>query len=325
LDDVPSSAGEAALTGVFLAAVIIGIPALTFAVWPLFSSRGPGPTILALPLDARQQLLERKRAVLRALHELEFEHQAGHISAADYADVRARYETEAASILTELDSLGPSATDAPSLEEPRAATVARRWRHPVGVVVGAVALVGFGVALGVGVVRYTAPDPTVGAGMVASPPLASAANPGGRAPAPMGGGAQAPGGRAVTPQMMQGMLQAARTSLFEGRYDEAISAYQAVLKRDPENVDALAHFGLIVGMGGHLDQAVQTIDRALARDPNYPPALLYRGQILYEAKKDTAGAVQAWEKLLTVLPPGEDRERVTRMIADAKSGKLPRP
>src|SRR5262249_39179589 len=102
-------------------------------------------------------------------------------------------------------------------------------------------------------------------------------------------------------------------------------AYQAVLKRDPENVDALTHFGLIVGMGGHLDQGLQTIDRALARDPNFAPALLYRGQILYEGKKDTAGALQSWQKLVAILPPGEDRERVTKMIADAQAGKMLRP
>jgi tetratricopeptide (TPR) repeat protein len=74
--------------------------------------------------------------------------------------------------------------------------------------------------------------------------------------------------------MLQGMLQAARASLFAGRYSEAIAAYQAVLKRDPKNVDAMTHLGLIVGVGGHADQALETLDRALALDPNYPPALL---------------------------------------------------
>src|SRR5256886_13264130 len=70
------------------------------------------------------------------------------------------------------------------------------------------------------------------------------------------------------------MLQAARASLFEGRYGEAIAAYQAVLKRDPKNVDALTHLGLIVAIGGHADTALETLDRALAIDPTYPPALL---------------------------------------------------
>src|SRR2546430_15265794 len=70
----------------------------------------------------------------------------------------------------------------------------------------------------------------------------------------------------------------------------------AVLKRDPKNVDALTHLGLIVAIGGHADTALETLERALAIDPEYPPALLYRGQVLYESKNDTAGAISSWEK-----------------------------
>ena len=246
------------MTVVFVVAIIIGVPALTFALWPLVSPRRAGPGVLALPHDVGEQGLERKVA-------------------------RAR----------------------------------RWWRRPIGVATGAVTLVAFGVVSGVGVARYTTRD-TRAALAVAAKPDGPTTGAGREQP-------QAEGGRAVTPQMLQGMLQAARISLFAGRYDEAITAYQAVLRRDPENVDALAHFGLIVGMGGDVDQALQVIDRVLARDPNYPPALLYRGQILYEAKKDTVGAVQAWTRLVTLLPPGEDRERVTKMIADAKAGTMPRP
>jgi len=121
--------------------------------------------------------------------------------------------------------------------------------------------------------------------------------------------------------MMAGMLQAARSALLAGRYGEAISAYQAILKRDPRNVDALTHLGLIVAIGGHADSALETFDRALAIDPDYAPALLYRGQVLYEAKRDTAGAIKAWERFLRVAPPGEDRERVQRLIAEARARK----
>jgi cytochrome c-type biogenesis protein CcmH/NrfG len=118
--------------------------------------------------------------------------------------------------------------------------------------------------------------------------------------------------------MLQGMLQAARASLFEGRYAEAIAAYQAVLKRDPRNVDAMTHLGLIVAMGGHADQALETLDRALAIDPDFPPALLYKGQILLESKRDPQAAVAAWEKFVAVVPPGEDRDRVAKMIREVK-------
>jgi tetratricopeptide (TPR) repeat protein len=300
--------------GIAVVLVIIGLPALAFVLWPLRARGGASAALLPLPPDAREQLDESKRAALRALRELEFEHASGHVGDADYADLRARYESEAAAILSELDRLGP----APPAEAPTPAVPAptRRtgWRHPAAVTVGAVALVTFGVVLGVGIVRFTEPESSMaGAAGTRGPMMEepSAAN------APRG---------PVTPAMLQGMLGAARQSLYAGRYNEAMRAYQAVLKRDPNNVDALTHLGLMAGIaaqGQHgpemVERALDLFDRALKIDPDYPPALLYRGQVLYEVRKDVPGAIRSWEKFVAVSPPGEDRERVVKMIADARA------
>jgi len=137
------------------------------------------------------------------------------------------------------------------------------------------------------------------------------------------GPAAASAPRTVTPEVLQGMLGAARASLAEGRYSEAIAAYQAVLKRDPKNVDALTHLGLIVAIGGHADSALETFAKALEIDPRYPPALLYRGQVLFESKQDVAGAVRSWEAFVAVVPPGPERERVAKLIADARARGAP--
>jgi tetratricopeptide (TPR) repeat protein len=67
-----------------------------------------------------------------------------------------------------------------------------------------------------------------------------------------------------------------------------------------------------------VSRALDLFDRALALDPNYPPALLYRGQVLYEVRKDVPGAIKSWEKFVAVTPPGEDRDRVAKMLADAR-------
>jgi hypothetical protein len=301
--------------------VAIGVPALVFAIWPLLRRRGGAGTLLPLPADPREQLAEDRRAALRTLRELEFEHAAGHVSDEDYADLRTRYEAETATILAELDRLGPIAA-APAPAPRTEAAAARRggWRHPAAIGVAAVALVTFGVALGVGIVRYTEPDPNAGAPMAGSRPLAGMDAP---------SAANAPRGP-VTPAMLQGMLQAARSSLFAGRYSEAMAAYQAVLKRDANNVDAMTHMGLIAAIaaqGEHgpemVNRALDLFDRALALDPNYPPALLYRGQVLYEVKKDSAGAIASWEKFIAVTPPGEDRDRVAKMLADARAQSTP--
>ena len=304
------------MTGVLVMVLVIGIPALAFALWPLWSRRGP--TILPLPPDPREQLLEQKRQAVHSLRELAFEHESGHISDDDYADLRARYEGETAAVLTELDRLGPAPAEPPRIVF---ATRGSAWRHPLAIGTAAAALLVFGIGIGAGIVRYTTPEPPSATPMPGSRPFAPIEG----APPPAAGGPPSAGGapRTVTPEMLQGMLQAARSSLFEGRYGEAIAAYQAILKRDPKNVDAMTHRALIVAIGGHADAALETLDKALSVDPNYPPALLYRGQVLYESKQDTAGAVKAWEKFLALTPPGEDRDRVTRMITEAKAAPAP--
>lgn len=301
---------------VLLAAAAIGVPALLFTLWPLVRRRDAPLPILPLPPDAREQLLERKTAALRALRELDFEHGAGHVSDADHAQLRARYEAETAGILTELDRLGPGPVSGPGPARPTAARPGRGW-HPAVLAGGAVALVVFGVGLGVGIVRYTEPDPMAGAPATGSRPLATLSPaPGGDSATPAG---DAAGPRALSSEMLQGMLQAARSSLFEGRYQEAITAYRAVLNRQPDNVDAMTHLALIVAIGGHADAALETFERALAIDPDYPPALLYRGQVLLEAKHDAAGAIRSWEKFVAVVPAGEERDRVSRLIAETKA------
>jgi tetratricopeptide (TPR) repeat protein len=309
---------------VLTTAAIIAIPAAVFVAWPFLRHRG-APVLLPLPPDPREPLLERRSAALRALRELDFEHDAGHVSDDDYAELRARYEMETAAVLSELDRL----ETAPAPRSPRAARAAAAeapvrsaaWRHPMALGASAVALVVFGVVLGIGIVRYSEPDRTTGP-MPGSRPLASTDTPA----APTG-----EGGRALDPGMLQGMLQAARQSLFAGRPQEASTAYQAILRRDPKNVDALTHLGLLMVMSADgaeraqlVDHGIQLFDRALAIDPNYPPALFYRGQVLYEVKRDAAGAIASWEKFVSVAPPGEDRDRVTQLIAQAKTAGPPK-
>ena len=126
-------------------------------------------------------------------------------------------------------------------------------------------------------------------------------------------------GKAIPPEMLAGMLRAARQSLSEGRYQEAIAAYQAVLKRDADNVDAMTHLGLIVAIGGHADTALETWDKALRLDPDYAPAYLYRGELLYEVKRDYPGAIQSWTRFLALVPSGEDHDRVQELIRQAKA------
>jgi cytochrome c-type biogenesis protein CcmH/NrfG len=301
----------------------IGLPALAIVLWPLVRGGAGGTTARsAAPPDRRLELAEEKASTYRALKELAFDHEAGSLSDDDFRALRDRYEGRAADLLTKLDALG-GVLASPASE--RATPGPRPWtRRPAAIAAGGVALLGLGIALGVGVSRYSAPDDAiVGAG--ASMPGPALPDPGPLLPGAPGTEAASTGGAAkpIPPEIMARMLEAARESLNAGRYSEAIAAYQAVLKRDSKNVDAMTHLGLIVAMGGHADAALETFDKALKIDPKYAPALLYKGQVLYEVKQDYAGAIKTWERYVALTPPGEDRRRVAVLIEEART-KAPR-
>ena len=300
---------------------VVALPALAIALWPLLSRQATEEATVVperADHDRRLELDEEKTALYRALRELEFDHEAGHLSDPDYQSLRERYETRAAALITELDALGgpierePEPGPAPAAALPASPRVP--WtRQPVALAAGAVVLLIFGVVIGVNAGRYTERDQSF------TPPGSRIPVPG-PPPSPVGPPmARLEPGKPIPPEMLAGMLQAARQSLFDGRYSEAIAAYQAVLKRDAKNVDAMTHLGLIVAFGGHADTALETFSKALDIDPKYAPAYLYRGQVLYEQKHDYAGAVQSWEQFMSLVPKGEDRDRVAALVEEAKS------
>ncbi len=292
--------------------LVIALPALALILWPLLRKGSSPAGLLPLSPDRRDELNEEKTAIYRALKELEFDYHAGHLSQDDYAELRSRYEGRAAHILKELDSLPPRpATAEPKEKKREAAASGRAWtRSPVTLVVGAVALVVFGLTLGLGVARYTEPDRTT-------------VPPGSRLPvpteAPLPPAPAMDPSKPIPPEMLRGMLQAAHQALDAGSYQQAIAAYQAVLKRDPKNVEAITHLGVILSIAGHDDNALEAFDKAIALNPAYAHAYWDKARILYEVKQDMRGAIQAWEKFVALIPSGEDRDHALRMIEEAKS------
>ena len=301
------------------------IPTMGIVLWPLFGKRREPEDPARSADDRRLELTEQKATQYRALKELTFDYEAGHLSEDDYQTLRARYEAHAGEILTALDALGPAKTvtkPARTLAATAPAAARQGWtRHPLALAGGALAILLFGVVIGAGVIRFAEPEPAAmppGTGLgVPLPPDTGAV----RMPPTPGVGPQASTAtpRPLPPEVLAGMLQAARQSLMAGRYQEAIAAYQAVLKRDPRNVDAMTHLGFVVAIGGHADAALQSFDRVLTIDPRYAPAYLYRGQVLYEMKQDVPGAINAWERFLALVPGGQDHDQVAAMIKEARA------
>ena len=73
--------------------------------------------------------------------------------------------------------------------------------------------------------------------------------------------------------------------------------------------------GMILVQAGHADGAMMAFDRALAQAPSYPMALWGKGMILYREKKDYDGARVVLQQLLQLIPPGEDRAEIEKIVA----------
>jgi tetratricopeptide (TPR) repeat protein len=293
---------------VALLTLALVVPALAFAVWPVLVRRGGRPGLApALADDERAGLENEKLIALRTLRELELDRMAGHVDDEDYRDLRSRYEGDAVRVLRQLDALGPPVSPAPA--RPSTETPFTPWtRQPAVLGVTGAGLLVFGVVLGLLVSRYSTP----------APPEPGMAPPGPAAPSAMAPGA--PGGppRPLSKEMLEGMLQAAHASLDAGRYQEAIAAYTAILKRDPRNVDAITHLGVILALAGHFPEALEAFDRALAIDPNYAHALWDKAGV-QEARQDHAGAVATLERFVRVAPPGPDRDRAQERLREARA------
>jgi cytochrome c-type biogenesis protein CcmH len=259
--------------------------------------------------DLKRQL----EAAYAAIQELDEDLAAGRLSAADHAELRKKSERQAAALLTRLrqaerqarEPKRPAATPGPTLGE--------RLRGPVGLTVGAVALVVIGVVIGALLARSTTDQPP--------------------APVRVGEGALGAGARPAPSARLEALrreaederapveriLAFAHAALDEGQTPAAIAAYKRVLAREPRNVEAITHMGLILYQGNHVDQALARLDEALAIDPRYAHAHWDRAQILFHARQDYAGAARSLEAFLAIVPTGQDADRARAMLAEARA------
>jgi tetratricopeptide (TPR) repeat protein len=288
----------------------LALPAVAFALWPRLAGRDrSADPVAALADDEERTGLENEKLIaLRALRELELDRAAGHVTEDDYRDLRARYEAEAVGVLRQLDALGPVVPPPRAVRPPAPGGAAPWTRQPVALGAMGAGLLVFGVILGVLVSRYSIPAPPE--------PVMTSAGPG--APSVV---APVPGGgppRPLSKEMLQGMLQAAHASLDAGRYQEAIAAYTAILRRDPRNVEAITHLGVILAIAGHHADALEAFDKALAIDPSYAHALWDKAGV-QEAQENHAGAIATLERFVRVVPAGPDRDRAHERLRNAKA------
>ena len=244
----------------------------------------------------RAQLLRGRGHVRDELNELEFDFQSGKLSAADYTQLRQEIESKGVRVLQQLSVLpaAPKVKPQDLKAKPRQDTIApsrfKRWQ----LIGGGVFLLLFGLTLGVMLTQSIRPrqgegDTMTGDFMTGTTPLGGAA-----------GAAMAEGKQAFQRQ----------------EFPKAIEAFKKVLAADPAHPEAHSYMGFILMQAGHGDGALMAFDKALARAPALPMALWGKGMVLYQDKKDFAGARAIFERLLAMVPPGEERNEITKVLAE---------
>ena len=97
-------------------------------------------------------------------------------------------------------------------------------------------------------------------------------------------------------------LTAQGTALMgQGRYTEAVAAFNAALGQNPANVEARVGKGTALFSAGQSSEALLSLDIATSQDPSYLPAWLERGKVLL-ATGNPGEAGQSYDQALRVSP-----------------------
>jgi cytochrome c-type biogenesis protein CcmH/NrfG len=120
------------------------------------------------------------------------------------------------------------------------------------------------------------------------------------------------------PRNVQANTQLGNLLFDAGRYAEAVGPYRQAFEGDSRNVNLSTDLGTALWYSGQPDEAIAQFDKSLALDPTHPQTLFNLGIVKRDGKKDLAGAVQAWEKLLAANPNYVDRAKVQQLLDQAR-------
>ncbi len=131
------------------------------------------------------------------------------------------------------------------------------------------------------------------------------------------------------PNNAEGWAMLARSYANLGKTDEAVSAFAKAVALMPNDASLLADYAdsLAVKQGRNLEgEPTRLIARALAIDSDDPKALSLSGTVAFD-RKDYAGAVKQWERILSKTPEHPFAPQLHESISEARrlGGLAPTP
>jgi len=103
------------------------------------------------------------------------------------------------------------------------------------------------------------------------------------------------------------------------QYPTAIEYYEHSLKLEPTDTSVRTDLGTAYWYKGDPDTAIAQFNKVLALAPTKADTLFNLGIVKWQGKKDSQGAIAAWQKLLDTNPGYANKEKVVQLIAQAQS------
>jgi tetratricopeptide (TPR) repeat protein len=112
-------------------------------------------------------------------------------------------------------------------------------------------------------------------------------------------------------------LAQARRLMTSGQAFSALKIFDAVLRKQPTNAEALAYRGWLLKVAGLTDQALTSLNQAVTADPTYPDARVFRGLLLYQDKHDPVAALADLRAFFAANPKGDLVPMVRQVLDEA--------
>lgn len=105
------------------------------------------------------------------------------------------------------------------------------------------------------------------------------------------------------------------------QYDKAIKAYTKSLELNPNDANVWTDLGVMYRRSKQPQKAVEAFSKAIAADPAHETSRFNKGIVLLYDLNDRAGAIEAWEGLVSINPnaTAPNGQLIKDMIAQVKA------
>jgi cytochrome c-type biogenesis protein CcmH/NrfG len=107
------------------------------------------------------------------------------------------------------------------------------------------------------------------------------------------------------PQNLQALISLGNAYFDSNQFKKAIDVYQKALAIDPKNADVRTDMAIMYRNLKDYDRAIQEFRQAAKDNPGHVNSLFNIAIVMQYDKKDIPGAIAAWENFLKVEPTGD--------------------